>query len=104
MWLLARQWQFGELSGEDAGSPIDLLVGTEAAPLSRIQLGGDAAEVADYQPGDVPLETAVEAEPVRETDGGLAAEAGLHFLRMLTAAGFGALRERRRVGVPLGGG
>jgi len=101
LWLLARQWQFGELSGEDAGSPIDLLVGTEAAPLSRIQLGGDAAEVADYQPADVPLETAVEAEPVRETDGGLAAEAGLHFLRMLTAADFGALRSGAASAYPL---
>jgi hypothetical protein len=91
LWLLARQWQFGELAGADSGSAIDLLVDTEAAPLSRIRLGEDA-EVADYEPLDVPLETAVEAEPVRETDAALAADAGLHFLRMLAAAGHGRFR------------
>jgi hypothetical protein len=86
LWLLARQWQFGELSGEDAGSPIDVLVDTEAAPLSRLRLGGPAAPALAYVPGEAPLEAIVEAEPVRQRDAGLAADCGLHFLRMLSAA------------------
>ena len=26
LWLLARQWQFGEFLGEDAGSPVSVRV------------------------------------------------------------------------------
>ena len=35
LWLLARQWQFLEFAGEDAGTPIEVHVTGEAAALSR---------------------------------------------------------------------
>ena len=35
LWLIARQWQFLELAGEDAGTPIEVRVDAEAAPISR---------------------------------------------------------------------
>jgi hypothetical protein len=88
--MLARQWQFGELAGEDAGSPVDLSITTEAAPLSRIRLGPPQAPVHPYAPSAAPLESTVEAESVRDTDAGLAAEAGLHALRMLRGSGAAA--------------
>ena len=34
LWLLARQWQFGEFDGEDTGSPAAAQVVIESAPLS----------------------------------------------------------------------
>lgn len=83
LWLLTRQWQFGELAGDDAGSPIDVIVETENAPLSRARLGDATAPARRYRPGELPLEAIVEAEPVRARDGRLAGEAGLHFLRLL---------------------
>ena len=64
LWLLTRQWQFLELSGEDAGTPIEVRVDAEAAPISRYlpgALGTDAATRSrDYSSVTLPLEVAVE--------------------------------------------
>ena len=35
LWLLARQWQLGELSGDDAGSPIIASISSVDVPLNR---------------------------------------------------------------------
>ena len=89
LWLLARQRQFGELRGEDAGSPIQATFDASCGRISRIHLGlpGDnaAAVAVDHDDRHLPLEVAVEREPVRATaqGAGLAVEAGLHFLRLL---------------------
>jgi hypothetical protein len=90
LWLLGRQWVVGELQGEDAGSPVAARVDGEAAPFTRWRPGSGGA-AADLPTG-VPLETLVERErifPARDapapfTDRRLAAEAGLHYLRILT--------------------
>jgi hypothetical protein len=91
LWLLARQWQFLEFAGEDAGTPIDVRVAGEAAGLSRFLPGaldaGAAGRAGDYEADSLPLEVAVEAEPARAEHPRLAAEAGLHLRRMLLAAG-----------------
>src|SRR4051812_18727124 len=42
-WLLARQWQFGELHGEDAGSPIEARLEATAAPVTRYGAGPASA-------------------------------------------------------------
>jgi hypothetical protein len=39
LWLLARQWQFEELRGEDGGTPIGAVVVVEQARLSRLHPG-----------------------------------------------------------------
>ena len=36
LWMIGRQWQFGELRGEDGGTPISTMVDIEHAPLSRL--------------------------------------------------------------------
>lgn len=98
LWLLARQWQFLEFAGEDAGTPIDVRVEIEAAALSRFSPGppreDSGPRARDYDADRLPLEVAVEAEPARATHPRLAAEAGLHLRRMLVAADLGALADR----------
>jgi hypothetical protein len=97
LWLLARQWQFGEFKGEDVGSAASTQVVVESAPLSRYQPGAwSASNVGEtYVPMALALETLVEAEPVagaQETNWRLAAETGLHLSRLLSAKGIGHVR------------
>ena len=63
LWLIGRQWQFGELQGEDAGTPISVIVEIEQAPLSRLRRG-PSGEPIDLVDESVPLEARIEAEPV----------------------------------------
>ena len=94
LWLLARQWQFGEFRGTDGGSPVIARFRGEASRLDRYLPGwpaGDAISAArEYKSGEFPLEALVEREQVRGERGPtlrLAAEAGLHFLRLLKRQG-----------------
>jgi hypothetical protein len=86
-WMLARQWQLGEMLGDDAGSPISAAVSFANARLDRYA-GADG--VAAAIPASVPIEARVEAEGVRPAgsivDYHQVAEAGLQFLRLLRAA------------------
>ena len=41
LWLLARQWQFGEFQGEDNGSPVMARWRAESARLTRYHAGAD---------------------------------------------------------------
>jgi hypothetical protein len=89
LWLVARQRQFGELRGEDAGSPIEARLEVMSGRLSRVHRGvpgtDAAASAVDHDDRVLPLEVVVEREPVRGTaaGGALAAQAGLHFARLL---------------------
>lgn len=89
LWMLARQRQFGELRGEDAGSPVVASLELNVGRISRLHRGapgtGAAAAATDHDDAAAPLETLVEREPVRGAgvDGGLIVSAGLHLLRLL---------------------
>jgi len=93
LWLLARQWQFGEFQGEDNGSPITAHWRGESARLTRYHSGAIAPNTRVDAPrydASMPLETVVERETtalpnqvVKLEKLRLAAEAGQHFLRML---------------------
>lgn len=98
LWLLARQWQFGELHGDDAGTPVEVRLQGRVAALDRYLAGhlgpgggGPEARAVDYATIAAPLEPVVEAEPVRAGHDRLRTEAGLHFLRLLEAAGLSRL-------------
>ncbi|MFZ2899167.1 MAG: hypothetical protein WA004_11120 [Saprospiraceae bacterium] len=102
LWMLARQWQLGEFQGEDAGSPASARVRLEGAKLSRYYAGAleDGAQVAGtaFDCSKIPLETLVEQEPVWPAPGQgsqlrLAAEAGIHFFRLLDAHQMGAYKK-----------
>jgi hypothetical protein len=105
LWLLARQWQSGELHGEDAGTPVSVQLAGETSRLARFlpgPIGDDAATRAlDYQTEPLPLEVAVEREQTRRAHPRLAADAGLHFLRLLTQNGVAALRDGYTQAYPL---
>lgn len=91
-WLLGRQWQMREFDGEDAGSPIVARVSGETSRIARWRPAGHPGSAADVPSGHVPLETLVEHEqilPLRDgtstfDDRRLAAESGLHWLRVLS--------------------
>ncbi|GAB3325641.1 hypothetical protein GCM10027299_24020 [Larkinella ripae] len=59
LWMLTRQWQFGEFQGEDAGSPIDARLLTYQTYLDRYAVGNQPAQPL---PNDLPLEARVERE------------------------------------------
>lgn len=86
-WMLARQWQLGELLGDDAGSPIIATVASIDMPLDRY---AGSAGTPEQVPASMPLETWVEREGARPSgsviDYRQVAESGLQFLRMLRAA------------------
>lgn len=102
LWLLGRQWQTGELDGDDAGSLIDARLSLGVEPLTRFRPGGvDGDDDADvvYREDEIqpPLETLVERERVRRVgpDGAsepggtrrnvrLAADAGAQFQRLVS--------------------
>src|SRR5690348_12036088 len=104
-WFLARQYQFAEFQGEDAGSPIDVRVEGEIANLSRYlagQIDANAAKRAsDYLSSDVPLEVQVEREPSRSTHMRFAIDAGAHWLRMLRFAGLANAAQAFRSAYPV---
>ena len=89
LWLLGRQWQVGEFSGEDAASPLLVEAKVRHFPVTRVRTGAPDAggPVIEREPSGVPLEVVVECEDVRSGAAGvrLAAEAGLQLLRTLGA-------------------
>jgi hypothetical protein len=92
LWFLARQWQLGEMLGDDAGSPILAAVTTAESVLNRVAAGTTAATVL---PPSTPLEVFVEREAVRPSAPNIeyrqSADAGLYFLRLLRAGNVGQL-------------
>ena len=62
LWMLTRQWQFGEFRGEDAASPVTARIAYQHKTIDRVafQTGDDFG----YNPADMPLEAAVERERI----------------------------------------
>jgi hypothetical protein len=97
LWLLALQWQFGELAGSDAGSPVKAELQYRSSPLTHVRLGAPATEMtlADAP----PLETLVEREQLpfkRRVDPSGSIEVMLDY-RMRIRAGQRLEREIRRL-------
>jgi hypothetical protein len=106
LWMLARQWQMGELTGDDAGSPIIAEATVISTPIARVQLGPSEAPgpAVARQALGIPLEAAVERETVWNGTSGvrLAAEAGLQLFRLLDRGGLPRrIRADLRAAYPL---
>jgi hypothetical protein len=106
LWSIGRQWQVGELTGDDAASPVLVECQVRFTPITRFQPGppGGGGPVLSRGMLGVPIETAVEREPVRDGPAAarLSAEAGLQLLRMLDRAGAPpAARTELRARFPL---
>jgi hypothetical protein len=84
LWLLGRQWQFGEFEGEDAGSPVHVRAETSSAPLARFRAAG-ASTAQPYDPDQLPLEVLAEAEPVGPPTLRARADAGRRLASLLRA-------------------
>lgn len=83
LWMLARQWQFGEFKGEDTGSPITAKLAVRSAKLDALRPAGGQFGAYDDA---VPLEARVECQPVAldiESRG----RWGRQWLKILDAAG-----------------
>lgn len=99
LWMLGRQWQFGEFNGADAGSPAAAQVLVDTAAVTRYQPGPRSGPhpARPYAAAGLALETLVEAEPVTDDsrpNWRLAAESGRHLLRLLETAGLGPTRAQ----------
>jgi hypothetical protein len=65
LWLLGRQWQFGEHRGEDASSPVELKCHTSTVVLRSLDrhFGRPGSPAAPSDPSIVPAEALIEADP-----------------------------------------
>ncbi|HEX8145041.1 MAG TPA: hypothetical protein VF553_20915 [Pyrinomonadaceae bacterium] len=108
LWMLTRQWQFGEFRGEDAGSSVKARVQLSASRIDRFAVksedrtatGGEEWKNAVPYDNGFPLEAEVEREPL--WTGNLDAHSdylsirsqmGRHWLRLLKQAGLSNLKE-----------
>ena len=104
LWMLTRQWQFGEFKGEDAGSAVKARVQLNTSRIDRYAVKSETRDASGGEqfleavPYDqrVPLEIAVERERALEdgpepntTDLALRSQMGRHWLRLLKHAGIG---------------
>src|SRR6185295_9186600 len=105
LWMLTRQWQFGEFKGEDAGSAVKARVQLNTSRIDRYAVKSENRDATggeqflDAVPYDqsFPLEIEVEREPVLPTgpepntsDLALRSQMGRHWMRLLKQAGLGA--------------
>lgn len=94
LWMLTRQWQFGEFAGEEAASCVTSRIAFQHETIDRVAFRGENAFLFD--PQTIPLETRVEREriPVTVRENGtevfsdvlFAVQLGKQFLRLLQAA------------------
>ena len=96
LWMLARQWQFNEFQGEDAGSPISASLRVLGAPMTRLVHATGAVPDRPFGSSTPPIEAMVEAERVLVVHAKLNAQAGQHLMRMLRAAGQGGAVDTLR--------
>ncbi len=81
LWMLSRQWQFGEFKGEDTGSAIFAKIQIEHTRIKKFQPGNKDAEIAAFNP-EVPLEKIVESMPFEPGFKGRV-QSGDYFLKLL---------------------
>lgn len=98
LWMLARQWQFGEFKGEDTGSPTSAQVVADTTLLTRYRPGPPSGNQAPrpYAASVHPLEVVVEGEsvvPEGTHNWRRSVEAGQHLLRLLQGGGAGQSRS-----------
>jgi hypothetical protein len=91
LWMLARQWQFNEFQGEDAGSPIEAALRVTGVPITSLVATGVPDVALD---GAAPIEPLVEREQVLPVHPKLNAQAGQQLMRQLRAAGLGGIIPR----------
>lgn len=98
LWMLCRQWQLGELQGEDAATAVSAKVLGHHHTPGRIALGTD--KKAYKLPTDKPLEALVEAEQL-VPDLYLQTQMSRYFLKLLRAHNISQYYAQHRSKYPL---
>lgn len=78
LWMLTRQWQFGEFQGEDAATAIGTKILGEHTPMEQMQFANNVISYNDT----IPLETIAEREQTR-ANLFLAVQMGRHFMKLI---------------------
>jgi hypothetical protein len=90
LWMLSRQWQFGEFKAEDTGSAIHVSASLKMRKFNKLSLSNDASPV-DFT-DDIPLEAIVECEDFLNTFR-VKIEMGIQWMKLLKSAGKFSLNE-----------
>jgi len=77
LWMLTKQWQMGEFSGSDAGSPVFAKLQIDTTRLTKYRPNEHPVELFEYE---VPLEAKVERRPVPLVSAGKAVALDLRLL------------------------
>ncbi|MFO1499614.1 MAG: hypothetical protein U1G07_14685 [Verrucomicrobiota bacterium] len=96
LWLLTRQWQFGEFEADNGASPIDARIAYDTTLLDRY---GAAHPSVPYLP-EVPLEVRAQREPV-PFDLLLHLQAAQTFERLLASANLSGRLHDYAAALPL---
>lgn len=88
LWMVCRQWQFGELSGENTGSAIEARLQLQVGRLDSYAPAEDPAR--PYDDG-LPLEVRVEREPIPKSLA-VRVQIGRHFTRLIGPLWTGAVK------------
>jgi len=67
LWMMTRQWQLGELTGEDTGTPVAAKIFYRNTILDKLKLSDNDVVVLN---NDLPLETIVERENIQVVNKG----------------------------------
>jgi hypothetical protein len=101
LWMLARQWQTGELSGTDGGRPVTARIATETATLAVRRSGQNGGAGVPYDPGRETLEALTEPQPGAPAGAWRAAAGGRRLLQILATAAMAAHADALRQRWPL---
>jgi len=78
LWMLTRQWQFGEFQGDDAGTAIGTKILGKHTLMEQVQFPNNTVSYNDT----IPLETIVEREKIKTTLF-LAVQMGRYFIKLI---------------------
>ena len=101
LWLLARQFQFGEFTAENAASVAWVDVEAEYHRLDRLRTTGGELEMT-FDVATEPLERLVEQELPLRIDVELRTDGGVRWAQQLNAAGLGGLLASFTAPCPVG--
>ena len=90
MWMLTRQWQFGEFQGEDAATAVTTQVLGEHTAMSSVNFPGNNSFPYNES---IPLEATVESEKL-SPDLSLAVQMGRYFIKLMKSATVGIHLDR----------
>jgi hypothetical protein len=97
MWMLTRQWQFGEFQGEDAASAVTAQIIGEHTAMDRVRFPENVVTRYDER---LPLETLAERE-LLSASLFLAVQMSRYFVKLMRANGLGGALSKFVTKYPL---